>query len=220
MKVMWKHFATSEEKAWMSLFSPLKTGNLLGGGDTLESMFKILKNCCFSLLTNIKFSLNWFKKKASSKGASASVTTHRFSHLQTDLPTRIGHGTNPCPYYLRPIAASDLGQFQQSHWGDVVDKPLGWSRGAIELIYCPKRHWPALASPRLHLFSTAHVNSRRHIITALKTAGNAHTQNLPVLYPPILDLSGIGKSLANFWQILASEGGRSGFSAGCERESS
>ena len=104
----------------MFIFSLLKTGNLLGG-DTLESMFKILKNCCFSMLTNIKFSLNWFKKKASSKGASASVTTHRFSHLQTDLPTRIGHGTNPCPYYLRPIAASDLGQFQQSHWGDLVE---------------------------------------------------------------------------------------------------
>ena len=61
------------------------------------------------------------------QGANASTTTIRFTHLHVDLVTRIGHGASPCRYYLRPIAASsDLGQFQQSHWSDLV-QPLGWS---------------------------------------------------------------------------------------------
>ena len=87
-------------------------------------------------------------------------------------------------------------------FGAISTEPLEWSSGAIELIYRPKRHWPALASPRLHLFSTAHVNSRRHIITAPRIAAR------PCMCTPkcpILRFSSNGRNFANFWQIPASE---------------
>ena len=136
----------------------------------------------------------------SSIGASASTTTHRFTHFHTDLPTRIGHGTSPCRYYLRPIAASDLGQFQQSHWGDLVE-PLDWSTA-------PNVTDPQ--SPRLACTYSQRPHMEIPNVTCKCNENCSLCKNAPKnsqKSPNILGLSANGKKVANFWQIPASEGG-------------
>ena len=152
-------------------------------------------NPSFTLKNILIFLLYWncFKNKAWLKGASALRTTHRFTdqNWTRDWPVSVLSAPHSCVRF-----------------GAISTEPLGWSSGAIELIYCPKRHWPALASPRLHLFSTApHVNSRPHIYKCNENCKqwiNAHPKfPQKLLYPWFVSKC---EKVANFWQIQASEG--------------